>query len=51
MQPKCIYPYCYNVYGYISYGCDTKADCQEVGKVECRIGEPYKIGFLSGRCY
>ncbi|KAH8599911.1 hypothetical protein B0O99DRAFT_737440 [Bisporella sp. PMI_857] len=51
VTPTCIYPYCFNVNGYYTYGCDTDADCQAVEKIHCAIGDLYKIGFLSGRCY
>lgn len=51
LPESCIYPYCFNVQGWYSYGCDTNADCEEVQLTTCRIGTSYSIGFFSGTCY
>jgi len=48
---SCIYPYCFNVQGWYSYGCNTDADCVAVEMTTCKVGPIYAIGFLTGRCY
>jgi len=50
VTPECIYPYCYNVQGFYTYGCSTNEDCVLVGKTTCTVGDLDAIGFFPGRC-